>query len=30
MFNIIKFYETNDNSEIKKWIYDTSIDEINL
>ena len=27
---LIKFYETNDNSEIKKWIYDTSIDGINL
>lgn len=27
---LIKFYETGDNSDLKKWIYDTSIDGINL
>ena len=27
---LINFYETNDMKDIKKWIYDTSIDGINL
>ena len=27
---LIKFYETNDNSDLKKWIYETSIDGIDL
>ncbi len=27
---LIKFYETGDNSDLKKWIYDTSIDGIDL
>ena len=27
---LIKFYETSDNSDLKKWIYDTSIDGIDL
>lgn len=27
---LINFYETNDNSDLKKWIYDTSIDGLNL
>ena len=27
---LIKYYETNDNKDLKKWIYDTSIDGINL
>lgn len=27
---LIKFYETGDNTDIKKWIYDTSIDGIDL
>jgi len=27
---LIKFYESGDNSDLKKWIYDTSIDGINL
>ena len=27
---LIKFYETNDMSDLKQWIYDTSIDGINL
>jgi prophage maintenance system killer protein len=26
---LIKFYETGDNADLKKWIYDTSIDGIN-
>ena len=27
---LIKFYETGDNKELKQWIYDTSIDGIQL
>ena len=27
---LIKFYETNDMNDLKQWIYDTSIDGINL
>ena len=27
---LIKFYETGDNTDLKKWIYETSIDGINL
>ncbi len=27
---LIKFYETNDNEDIKNWIYETSIDGIDL
>jgi len=27
---LIKFYETNDNKDLKQWIYDTSIDGIDL
>ena len=27
---LIKFYETGDNTDLKKWIYDTSIDGLNL
>ena len=27
---LIKFYETGDNWELKKWLYETSIDGINL
>ena len=27
---LIKFYETGDNTDLKKWIYDTSIDGIEL
>lgn len=27
---LIKYYETNDMSDIKEWLYDTSIDGINL
>ena len=27
---LIKFYETGDNTDLKKWIYNTSIDSINL
>lgn len=27
---LIKFYETNDSKDLKQWIYDTSIDGINL
>ena len=27
---LIRFYESNDNSELKKWIYETSIDGIDL
>lgn len=27
---LIKFYETGDNSDLKKWLYDTSIDGIDL
>lgn len=27
---LIKYYETNDNKELKEWIYETSIDGINL
>lgn len=27
---LIKFYETGDNNDLKQWIYDTSIDGINL
>ena len=27
---LIKFYETGDNKELKEWIYETSIDGINL
>ena len=27
---LIKFYETGDNKDLKQWIYDTSIDGINL
>lgn len=27
---LIKFYETVDNNDLKQWIYDTSIDEIDL
>ncbi len=27
---LIKFYETGDNTDLKKWIYNTSIDGINL
>ena len=27
---LIKFYETGDNTDIKQWIYDTSIDGIDL
>lgn len=27
---LINFYETGDNSDLKQWIYDTSIDGINL
>ena len=27
---LIKFYETNDNEDLKNWIYNTSIDGINL
>lgn len=29
MVRLIKYYETNDMSEIKKWIYDNCIDGIN-
>ena len=27
---LIKYYETNDMSDIKEWLYNTSIDGINL
>lgn len=27
---LIKFYETDDNTDLKEWIYETSIDGINL
>lgn len=27
---LIKFYESGDNVDLKKWIYDTSIDGIDL
>ena len=27
---LIKFYETGDNSDLKQWIYDTSLDGIDL
>ena len=27
---LIKFYETGDNADLKKWIYDTSIDGISM
>ena len=27
---LIKFYETGDNTDLKEWIYETSIDGINL
>lgn len=27
---LIKFYETSNNEDLKKWIYDTSIDGIDL
>jgi len=27
---LIKFYETGDNKDLKQWIYDTSIDGIDL
>ncbi len=27
---LIKFYETGDNNDLKQWIYETSIDGINL
>ena len=27
---LIKFYETGDNTDLKQWIYDTSIDGIDL
>lgn len=27
---LIKFYETGDNTDLKQWIYETSIDGINL
>ncbi len=27
---LIKFYETGNNTDLKKWIYDTSIDGLNL
>ncbi len=27
---LINYYETGDNSDLKKWIYETSIDGINL
>lgn len=27
---LIKFYETGDNNDLKQWIYDTSIDEIDF
>ena len=27
---LIKFYETGDNKDLKQWLYDTSIDGINL
>lgn len=27
---LIKFYESGDNTDIKQWIYDTSIDGIQL
>ena len=27
---LIKFYETGDNTDLKKWLYDTSIDGLNL
>lgn len=27
---LIKYYETNDNAELKEWLYDTSIDGIEL
>lgn len=25
---LIKYYETNDNSELKEWLYETSVDGI--
>lgn len=27
---LIKFYESEDNTDLKEWIYETSIDGINL
>ena len=27
---LIKFYESGDNTDLKKWIYETSIDGIEL
>lgn len=27
---LIKYYETNDNKDLKEWLYETSIDGINL
>ena len=27
---LIKFYETGNNNDLKQWIYDTSIDGIDL
>ncbi len=27
---LIKFYETGDNADLKQWIYETSIDGIDL
>jgi filamentation induced by cAMP protein fic len=27
---LIKYYETNDNKDLKEWLYKTSIDGINL
>ena len=27
---LIKFYETGDNEDLKKWLYETSIDGIDL
>jgi len=25
---LIEYYETNDNTELKKWLYDNSVDGI--
>lgn len=27
---LIKYYESGDNTDLKQWIYETSIDEIDL
>ena len=30
IYKLIKYYETGDNKDLKEWLYETSIDGINL